>query len=171
MRGPDLTTVADAKLLQNGVNSIDRTLSPQTAAAYSRSMNNVFRILFASSIIALAYPQSAGAQMMGHKPPVPMSPQQFAQAVAGQNVQIAVRVTAVKRNTLSAQLLQHETDSRSRATATRVILYYADGTPVVMGTARDIVPGAVLFVYGIVTRAGHVDVKQAVIDTRFVKVE
>ncbi len=132
--------------------------------------HTLWTLLFASAI-ALANPPMAGAQMMGHKPPVPMSPQQFTQAAAGQNVQIAVRVTAVKRNTLLAQLLQHETDARSRATNTHVTLYYADGTPVVMGTARDIVPGAVLFVYGIVTKPGHVDVKQAVVDTRFVKVQ
>jgi|SRR5579884_1235244 len=134
-------------------------------------MNNTFRILVAAGILAFAGFQPAAAQMMGHKPPVPMSPLQFSQASAGQKVQIAVRVTAVKRNTLVAQLLQHETDSLAKATSTRVTLYYPDGTPVIMGTAQDIVPGAVLFVYGVVTKPGHVDVKQAVVDTRFVKVQ
>jgi hypothetical protein len=143
----------------------------QHAAAYGETMKHAFRTLLAASAIALVIPQLAGAQMMGHKPPVPMSPQQFSQAMAGQNVQIAVRVTAVKRNTLLAQLLQHETDTLSRVTTTRVTLYYPDGTPVIMGSARDIVPGAVLFVYGILTKPGHVDVKQAVVDTRFVKVQ
>jgi|SRR5579884_1660594 hypothetical protein len=140
-------------------------------AAYSQTMKYAFRILIVAGVFALAHTQYVSAQMMGHKPPVPMSPQQFSQAVAGQNVQIAVRVTAIKRNTLFAQLLQHETDTLSKATTTRVTLYYPDGTPVIMGTARDIVPGAVLFVYGVVTRPGHVDVKQAVVDTRFVKVQ
>ncbi len=141
------------------------------AAAYSHSMKYAFRLLILASAIAFADTQFAGAQMMAHKPPVPMSPQQFARAVAGQSVQIAVRVTAIKRNTLFAQLLEHETDALSKATAIRVTLYYPDGTPVIMGTARDIVPGAVLFVYGVVTRPGHVDVKQAVVDTRFVRVQ
>jgi len=133
-------------------------------------MKYASRILIAAGVIALAQTQYAGAQMMGHKPPVPMSPQQFSQAVAGQNVQIAVQVTSIKRNTLLGHLLQHETDALSKATTTSVTLYYADGTPVIMGTPRDIVPGAVLFVYGILTRPGHVDVKQAVVDTRFIKV-
>lgn len=143
----------------------------ERALAYGEAMKYAFRTLLVASAIALAIPQLAGAQMMGHKPPVPMSPQQFSQAVAGQNVQITVRVTAIKRNTLLGQLLQHETNTLSRATNTRVTLYYPDGTPVIMGTPRDIVRGAVLFVYGIVTKPGYVDVKQAVVDTRFVKVQ
>ena len=110
------------------------------------------------------------AQMM-HKPPVPMTPQQFAAAQPGQNVQIAVRVVRVNRTMLYGDLLQRKTDTTSKTTGRRVTLYFADGTPVVMGSARDITPGAVLYVYGVVTKAGHVDVKQAVVDTRFVQVE
>ena len=136
-------------------------------------MKYIFRSLLAASIIMLASSQLAGAQMMGgaHKPPVPMSPQQFSQAVAGQTVQLAVRVTAVKRDTLLVQLLQHETDKISKATSTRVTLYYPQGTPVVMGTPRDVVPGAVLYISGVLTKPGHVDVKQAVVYTRFVTVQ
>lgn len=117
------------------------------------------------------YTASAQAQMMGHTPPVPMTAQQFSQAVAGQNVQISVRVTSMRRSTLFAQLLEHQTPTIAKPSNTRVELYYAGGTPVVMGTSRDIVPGAILFVYGVITRPGHVDVKQAVVDTRFVKVQ
>jgi hypothetical protein len=128
---------------------------------------------FATFIVSLTLAVSAiaNAQMMGHKPPVPMTPAQFSQAVPGQNVQIAVRVTTIKRTTATAQLLEHQSDTVSKATGKHVTLYMPDGTPIVMGTARDIVPGAILFVSGILTKPGHVDVKQAVVDTRFVKVQ
>jgi len=85
-------------------------------------------------------------------------------------VQIAVRVQRMKRSTLYAELLQHQTDTVNKATAKPVVLYFADGTPVVMGTAREVVPGAILFVYGVLTKPGHVDIKRAVIDTKYVQV-
>src|SRR5579871_5994758 len=90
------------------------------------------------------------AQMMGHKPPIPMTPQQFAERAPGQSVQIAVRVTSVQRTTVVGELLAHETDTLSRATGQTVRLYVSSGTPVIMGASGDIVPGAILFVYGIV---------------------
>ncbi len=111
------------------------------------------------------------AQMGMHAPPVPMTPEQFAQAVPGQNVQIAVRVDGVQRTTIYAELLRHETDSTAKATGRHVVLYFAGGTPVVMGSASDVAKGALLYVYGIITKSNHVDAKRVVVDTRFIKVE
>ena len=111
------------------------------------------------------------AQMSMHAPPVPMSPAQFAHATPGQNVEIAVHVDRVQRSTVYGDLLRHETDSLSKATGKRVVLYVAGGTPVVMGSANDIVQGAVLYVYGVLTAPGRVDAKRVVVDTKFVKVE
>lgn len=130
---------------------------------------------FASIAGALALAASisgaAKAQMMGHQPPVPMTPAQFSSTLPGQSVQIAVRVRHVDRNTIQAVLLQHVTGAVSKATHTAVVLYFPDGTPVIMGSARDVTPGAVLFVYGVVTKPYHVDVKRLVVDTQYVKVE
>lgn|GEM_PF-1607096 len=129
------------------------------------------RLVIVALVIIFAYIDGAQAQMMGHTPPIPMTPEQFARATPGQSVQIAVRITSIKRTTLVAELLRHENDTLSKATGKQVILYFADGTPIVMGTASDITPGAVLYVYGIVTKSNNVDVKRAVVDTKFVKVE
>ncbi len=109
--------------------------------------------------------------MMMQAPPVPMTPEEFAKMQSGQTVQIAVRVDRVQRTTLYAELLRHETDTTSKTTGRQVVLYVAGGTPVVMGSAADITTGAVLYVYGIVTKANHVDAKRIVVDTKFVKVE
>ncbi len=111
------------------------------------------------------------AQMTMHAPPVPMTPEEFAKAQAGQSVQIAVRVDRVQRTTLYAELLRHETDTTSKATGKQVVLYFADGTPVMMGSAADVATGSVLYVYGILTKPNHVDAKRIVVDTKFVKVE
>lgn len=100
-----------------------------------------------------------------------MTPRQFAERAPGQSVQIAVRVTSVQRTTVVGELLAHETDTLSRATGQTVRLYVSSGTPVIMGAPGDIVPGAILFVYGIVTKPNSVDVKQVVVDTKYVKVE
>lgn len=111
------------------------------------------------------------AQMMGGHQPTPMSPQDFAATHAGQNAQIEVRVQHVNRTTVTAELLQHETDSKAKATGKTVTLYLPDGTPVIMGSPGDIGPGALLFVNGVVTAPGHVDVKRVVVLTKYLSVD
>ena len=111
------------------------------------------------------------AQMMMHSPPVPMTPEAFAKAQPGESVQISVRVDRVQRATLYGEVLRQETDTTSKTSGKLVVLYVADGTPVVMGSFADVVKGAVLFVDGIVTQSDHVDAKRIVVDTKFVKVE
>jgi hypothetical protein len=133
-------------------------------------MTYVRIVLAAGALVATV--AAAQAQMMGgHQPPVPMTAAEFAAAQTGQSVQIAVRVERRTRETLVAELLQHESETRAKRTGTHVTLYLPESAPVVMGTAADIVPGAVLFVYGVATKRGQVDVKRAVVDTKFVKVE
>lgn len=117
---------------------------------------------------AIAFPALA---QMNAAPPVPMTPAQFSHAAAGDSVQIAVRVKQAERSTLDTELLERITDSRNRATGTHVQIFFPDGTPVIMGAASDVKPGAVLFVYGIVTKAGHVDAKRVVVDTKYVTVQ
>lgn len=109
--------------------------------------------------------------MGGHKPPVPMTQAQFSRATVGQMVQIAVRVDSVKRKVIFTELLQHQTDTTAKATGAHVQLYLPEGTPLVMGSATDITPGAILYIYGVVTKPGNVDVKRAVIDTKFITVK
>lgn len=111
------------------------------------------------------------AQMMGGHQPVPMSPQEFAATHAGQNAQVEVRVQQVDRTAITAELLQHETDTLSKNTGKTVTLFLPDGTPVIMGSASDIVPGALLFVSGVVTAPNRVDVKRVVILTKYLKVQ
>lgn len=132
-------------------------------------MRSFLSISALAALFAVA-PLVAAAQMMG-KPPIPMTPDAFAASAAGQMVQIAVRVDSVKRSTVTGHVLQHETDTRARLSNRRVTLFLPGGTPVVMGSASDVVPGAVLYVYGIVTKPDNVDAKRVVIDTRYVTVD
>jgi len=103
-------------------------------------------------------------------PPIPMSPSQLSQAAIGQSVQIEVRVRRVERSTLYAELLARQTDTLSKATGKQVVLFFPDDTPVVMGSLSDVIPGAVLYVYGVVTQADRVDAKRVVVVTKYVKV-
>jgi len=120
--------------------------------------------------VSLAAP--ARAQMMGgHTPPAPMTPGQFSAARIGQNVQIAVQVVRRNRANISAELLAQQSQTLSKRTGKRVSLYFPDGTPTIMGAAADVNAGAVLFVYGVLTKPGHVDVKRLVVDTRFVHIQ
>ncbi len=107
---------------------------------------------------------------MSDAPPVPMTAAQFASARIGSAVQIAVRVERRRRAAVTGELLEHESPSTAHVAGRHVSLYLPDDTPVVMGSASDIVPGAVLFVYGVVTKPGSVDVKRAVVDTKFVRI-
>ena len=122
--------------------------------------------LLALLLTLLAAP--AAAQM---QPPIPMSPVEFSNAASGQSIKLVVRVAAVKRTALSAELLNRESDSLYRSTGKIVSLYLPEDTPVVMGSLTDVKPGAVLFVYGTATTPGHADVKKLVAVTAYVKVE
>jgi hypothetical protein len=134
-------------------------------------MKYVYGLLLSGIFIAsLQGGASAQMGMPGHAPPVPMTPAQFAHAAAGDQVQIAVRVGRIDRSTIYAELLQHETDAVSRATGQQVVVFFPDGTPTIMGQAQDVTAGAVLFVYGVLTKPGHVDAKRVVIDTKYVTV-
>lgn len=107
----------------------------------------------------------------GHTPPVPMTPTQFSSTVAGQTVQIAVRVKSINRSTLYTELLQHETGTLSKPTGKPVVVFFPSGTPVIMGRAADVTPGSVLFIYGVLTKPGYVDAKRLVVDSKYVKVD
>ncbi len=117
----------------------------------------------------LAFATPALAQM-GDAPPIPMSPAEFAQANPGQSVQIEVRVKRVERSALRTELLASETDTVAKATGREVAIFFADGTPVVMGSPSDVAAGALLYVYGVLTKPGHVDAKRVVVVTKFVTV-
>ena len=105
------------------------------------------------------------------KPPVPMTPSQFGHAVTGQSIAILVRVVALKRTSLSAELLDRESDSVYKATGKIVELYLPEDTPVIMGSFESIKPGAELFVYGVATTPGGADVKKIVVLTSYIRIE
>ena len=129
-----------------------------------------FREGLGALAIAAALVTSAQAQM-SHDPPAPMTAAQFAAAKTGDSVQISLRVERRKRATVVGELLNHASAAVASATGKRVTLYLPDEVPVVMGSAAEIVPGAVLFVYGVVTKPGQVDAKRVVVDTKYVKVQ
>lgn len=99
-----------------------------------------------------------------------MSLQQFAGVAAGDQVQIVVRVVAVNRAKVAAELLDRKTDSDYVTTGKRVNLVCPDGVSFVMGSAGDIAPGAVLFVYGVATKPYRADVKKVVVLSKFITV-
>jgi hypothetical protein len=132
-------------------------------------MKHLQKIIASVILLGLAAALPARAQMT-HSPPIPMSPAQFAEAEPGQSVEISVRVKRVDRSTLYTELLAHETDTQAKATGKEVVIFFADGTPVVMGAASDVAAGATLYVYGVVTKPGRVDAKRVVVDTKYVTV-
>ncbi|MDB5094902.1 MAG: hypothetical protein JWO85_3003 [Candidatus Eremiobacteraeota bacterium] len=118
-----------------------------------------------TALLASAAP--AVAQM---QPPTPLSATEFASAAVGSRVSIAVRVDARARSVVRAELLDRETDERYRATGARVELYQSGATPVVMGTAADVRPGAVAIVTAVVTGKRRADLKRIIILTQYVSV-
>jgi hypothetical protein len=122
--------------------------------------------LFVSAIVLSA--GVAAAQMAA---PVPLTAAQFAVSATGQNVILAVRVVRLARTDLEAELLERVSDTRYKATGKRVALYLAAETPIVMGSAADVKPNAVLFVYAATTTAAHADVKKAVVITQYATVQ
>ena len=122
--------------------------------------------LLAAAMLAATLP--ARAQMA---PPVPMSTTQFRNAATGSAVKIVVRVSSFARNTMHAQLLDRIDDSHYKATGTAVTLYVPQDVPVVMGSAADFAPNAVLFVYGTATALDRADVTKTVVLTQYVTIK
>jgi hypothetical protein len=134
---------------------------------YAASMKQYIIVLTAAAMLAAALPAQA---QMSQAPPVPLQPAEFAQTNPGQNVQIAVRVTRIDRTTIYAELLSHTSDTDLKATGKQVVIFFPDGTPVLMGSPSDVAPGAALFVEGVLTTPGHVDAKRVVVDTKYVTI-
>lgn len=129
-------------------------------------------MLFAAALVCVAaFTSPASAQMMGHEEAKPLSAAQFAAASVGQMVQIEVRVRAIQRSNVQAQLLQQTGGRTAKNTGKSVQMFMPQSTPVVMGSTADVVPGAVLYVYGIVTKPGRVDAKRVVVATRYMTVQ
>ena len=99
-----------------------------------------------------------------------MDVQQFSGAQAGQPVQLVVRIDNINRSAIHAEILERKSEGVYKATRKHVTFYFADGTPVVMGGAADLKPGAVVFVYGVATKKDNADVKRVVVMTRYVQV-
>jgi hypothetical protein len=111
---------------------------------------------------------NAEAQM---GPPIPLTAAEFASSSTGQNVILAVRVSRLTRTALDAELLERVNDSLYRKTGKRVGLYVPIETPFIMGSASDLKPGAVIFVYAVTTTAAHADVKKVIVVTQYARVE
>jgi hypothetical protein len=129
------------------------------------------KCLYTLAVTAAFWAAALPALAQMGPPPIPMSPAQFSEAALGQTVQIVVRVQRVERSTLYAEILARETDTLSKATGKQVVLFFPDGTPVIMGNAADVVPGAVLYADGVVTKADRVDAKRVVVVTKYVTVQ
>lgn len=132
-------------------------------------MRTFFNIFTMAALLA----GTAGPALaqMGHGPPVPMTPAQFAEAASGASVQIEIRIRRVNRSALDSELLARETDTLLTNTGKTVSVFFSDGTPVIMGAPSDVTAGAVLYVYGILTKPGHVDAKRVVVVTKLVTVQ
>ena len=131
-------------------------------------MKQIFKATAAMLAFA-ATPMAAPAQMMHAAPP--MTASAFFAARGGTKASIVVRVIARSRTSLRAELLERKADKVYTASGRRVELYVARDTPVAMGTADDVRPGAVVVVDCVVTGPGRADAKQLVPITRYAKIE
>lgn len=123
--------------------------------------------LFVAALGFAAFPALVAAQMHA---PTPMTKAQFESTPAGSPVQLVVRVTALQREALQADLLAQIDASHYKPTGTRLNLYFPAQTPILMGSAGDVKPGAVLYVYAVATSRDRADVKKAVVVTPYATV-
>lgn len=152
------------KLLRIEVISRGRRLVNAAGLIYRRGMK---ALSFFLVLTAAAFPMAVSAQM--HAPP-PMSKAQFESTPAGSPVQIVVRVTTLQREALAADLLAQVDASHYKPTGTHLNLYFPAQTPVLMGSAGDVKPGALLYVYAVATSRDRADVKKIVVVTPYATV-
>jgi hypothetical protein len=107
----------------------------------------------------------------GGMTPITMPPAMMKRLKVGESMRAVVRIDAVPAaGRFAATLLERIDDADYRASAAQLSLVVAPGTPLVMGTAADLRPGAVAQVGGVLDPARELVVKQAVILTGYVRV-
>ena len=99
-------------------------------------------------------------------------PGQFAALKPGEAAKVVLEVTySTSATNLQGTLLEKKTETVYQRTGQSVEVAFDDKTPVVMGKAADIHPGAVIHVSGAVNASQVLEAKQIVILTGYVKVE
>ena len=124
-------------------------------------------LIIATLLLADGVDRWPAAASTGMGPPIPMTAAQFANASTGQNVEVLIKVDSFERTTLRGHLAEYVKDSSYRLTSQTVTFFCPPDVQVVMGSADDIKPGSAVYVYAVVTSAGHADAKKAVVVTQY----
>jgi hypothetical protein len=98
------------------------------------------------------------------------SPQAFSTAAVGTHLEAVVRIDQVAGTNLKCTLLEKlsETTYRRARTGANVSAALTSGTSVVMGTSRDVIPGAIAQLAGTIDRDHVLTVTRVVILTGYV---
>lgn len=99
-------------------------------------------------------------------------PDQFAALKPGETTKVVLEVTySTSATNLQGKLLEKKTETVYRRTAEVVEVAFDAKTPVVMGRAADLRPGAVIHVSGTVNASHVLEATQIVILTGYVQVD
>jgi hypothetical protein len=108
------------------------------------------------------------AQMMA--PPPAMTDAAIARAQPGDKINLVVRVDGFARHTIAGHVLNPLTSSSYRLTKNTMAIYAPQETAYVMGSADDVHPGAVLYIYAVATKANAADATRIVVITPYATV-
>jgi hypothetical protein len=101
----------------------------------------------------------------------PVSSAELSQAAPGREVDVALEVTSAEgAQSFQGKVLEKVDGSAYRRTPTFVRVRWQADTPVVMGSGKDVVAGAVLMARGTTTADESIDANRIVILTGYVKV-
>ena len=105
------------------------------------------------------------------QPPPAMTAGQIDNAQTGTRLNLVVRVDGLARNTIAGHILDRVTDSAYTLTKSTIAIYAPSDAAYVMGSADDLKPGAVVYVYAVATKAHAADATKIVIVTPYVSVK
>jgi len=110
------------------------------------------------------------AQMSMSNPPA-MSAAEIAKSASGTELHFVMRIDQMQRTTATGHVLDPISGNQYRVSPSVISLHVANDLPVVMGSHDDLKAGAVIFVYGVATKAKAADATKLVVITPYVKTQ
>jgi hypothetical protein len=110
------------------------------------------------------------AQMSMSNPPA-MTGAEIAKSASGTQLHFVLRIDQMQRTTALGHVLDPVSGNDYHVSSSVIAVHVANDLPVVMGSHDDLKPGAVVFVYGVATKAKAADATKLVVITPYVKTQ
>jgi hypothetical protein len=126
------------------------------------------KCLLLSALIAVFMTPPALAQMGMGNPPA-MTAGAISKAAPGTKLTFVMRIDTIKRAQASGPVLDPVSGRTYHVSSSVLTVHMASDMPVIMGSRDELKPGAIVYVYGVATKAKAADATKVVVVTPYVR--